>query len=186
MVKKIIIILQNFSWKISPYLFQLISPNNNVYTTRSSQSNKITSFRIRHNFFKDYFFLAVIREWNRGGVYIRNFSSINVFKKKLLKFIRPEPNSNYNIHDTKELKLLTRLRCHWGDHQFWYRFHDCVSPMSSCGQDIEITATFLLHCPNHHCARKTLVSKISQIKWKSSQDRLILQLQRFCFPVTSN
>ena len=70
------------------------------------------SFRIRHNFFKDYFFLAVIREWNRGGVYIRNFSSINVFKKKLLKFIRPEPNSNYNIHDTKELKLLTRLWCH--------------------------------------------------------------------------
>ena len=50
---------------------------------------------------------------------------INVFKKELLKFIRSEPNSIYNIHDTKGLKLLTRLRLvrsYLGDHKFRHIF----------------------------------------------------------------
>ena len=55
-------------------------------------------------FFKDSFFSAVISEWNSLDINIRNTSSINVFKKELLKFIRPEPNSFYNIHDTKTCK----------------------------------------------------------------------------------
>ena len=91
----------------------------NVYAIRSSQSNEISSFKTRHNFFKDSFFPAVISEWNSLNIDIRNSSSINVFKKELLKFIRPEPNSTYNINDTKGLKLLTRLRLgfsHLGDH----------------------------------------------------------------------
>ena len=33
--------------------YPLIQPNNNLYASRSSQSNKIPSFKIRHNFFKD-------------------------------------------------------------------------------------------------------------------------------------
>ena len=80
-------------------------PINNVYATRSSQSNKISSFKTRHNFFKDSFFPAVISEWNSLDVNIRNSSSINVFKKELLKFIRPVPNSTYNINDSKGLTL---------------------------------------------------------------------------------
>ena len=89
-----------------------------------------------------------------------------MFKKELLKFIRPEPNSTYNINDTKGLKLLTRLRLglsHLGDHKFRHNFQDCVSPMCYCGQDIETTTHFLLHCLNHHCARKTLFRKINQV-----------------------
>ena len=35
--------------------------------------------------------------------------------------------------------------------------------MRSCGQDIEATTHFLLHCPDHHCARKTLFHKINQV-----------------------
>ena len=35
--------------------------------------------------------------------------------------------------------------------------------MCYCGQDIETTTHFLLHCPNHHCARKTLIDKINQV-----------------------
>ena len=81
-------------------------------------------------FFKDSFLPAVISEWNSLNIDIWNSSSINVFKKELLKFIRPEPNSTYNINDTKGLKLLTRLRLglsHLGDHKFRHNFQDCVS-----------------------------------------------------------
>ena len=52
---------------------------------------------------------------------------VNVFRKELLKFIRTGPNSNYNINDTKGLKLLTRLRLglsHLGDHKFRHNFQD--------------------------------------------------------------
>ena len=89
-----------------------------------------------------------------------------MFKKELLKFIRPETNSIYNINDTKGLKLLTRLRLglsHLGDHKFRHNFQDCVSPLCYCGQDIEASSHFLLHCPNHHCAMKTLFHKINQV-----------------------
>ena len=155
-----------FHKKCPSYLFQLIPPNNNNYVTRSSQSNKISSFKTRHNFFKDSFFPAVIFERNSLNINIRNSASINVFKKELLKFIRPEPNSTYNINDTKGLKLLRRLRLglsHLGDHKFRHNFQDCVSAMSYCGEDIETTTHFLLHCPSHYCARKTLFGKINQV-----------------------
>ena len=100
------------------------------------------------NFFKDSLFLTVVSERNSLDRNIRNSSSINVFKKESLKFIRPEPNSAYNIHDTKGLKSLTRLRLrfsHLGDHKFRHNFQDCVSPMCSCVQNIETTThVFLL------------------------------------------
>ena len=105
--------------KNSPsYLFQLIPPNNNVYATRSCRSNKILSFKIRHVCFKGYFFPSVISKWNSFDKNIRNSSSIYVFKKELLKFIRPEPNPTYNINDAKGLELLTKLQLglsHLGD-----------------------------------------------------------------------
>ena len=90
-------------------------------------------------------------------------SSINVFKKELLKFIRPGPNLTFDIHDTKGLKLLTRLRLglsHLGDHKFRRNFQDSVCPMCTCGQDIETTTHFFFHCPNHRCQQKSSFSPI--------------------------
>ena len=79
-LRKLCLFYKIFHKKSPSYLFQLIPPNNNVYATRSSQSNKILSFKTRHNFFKDSFFPAVISEWNSLNTNIRNSSSINVFK----------------------------------------------------------------------------------------------------------
>ena len=120
----------------------------------------------RHHFSKDSFFPTVISEWNSFDINIWNSSSINAFKKELLKFIRPEPTSTYNIDDTKYVKLLTRLRfglSHLGDHKFRHNFQDCVSTMCYCSQNIETTTHFLLHCRCHHRARKTLFHKINHV-----------------------
>ena len=165
-LRKLCLFHKIFHEKSPSYLIQLIPPNNNVYATSSSQSNKIPSFKTRHNFFKDSFFPAVTSEWNSLDVNIRNSSPINMFKKELLKFITPVPNSTYNINDSKGLTLLTRLRLgliHLGDHKFRRNFQDCESPMCSCGQDTETSTHFLLHCPNHRCARKTLFHKINKV-----------------------
>ena len=124
-LRKLRLFYKMFHKKSPSYLFQLIPPNINIYATRTSQSNKISSFKTRYNFFKDSFFPAVISEWNRLDMNIRNSSSINVFKKELLKFIRPEPNCTYNINDIKGLKLLTILRLglsHLSDDKFRHNF----------------------------------------------------------------
>ena len=50
-----------------------------------------------------------IAEWNSLNIDIWNSSYINVFKKELLKFIRPEPNSTYNINDNQRIKITYKI-----------------------------------------------------------------------------
>ena len=76
MILKIEALVHNFCefYKIflekSPsYLFQLIPRNSNVYAT-SSESNTSPSFKIRHNFFKDSIFLAVMTDWDNLDINI--------------------------------------------------------------------------------------------------------------------
>ena len=69
------------------------------------KATKSRVFKIQHNFFKDYFIPGVITEWNNLDINIRNYFPMNVFKKKLLKFIRPEPNFTHNIHDYQRIKI---------------------------------------------------------------------------------
>ena len=77
---------------------------------------------------------------------------------------------NYK-HSTNKIKKKTKYKhkqenqkkSHLGAHEFRHNFQDCVSPICYCCQDIETTTHFPLHCPNHHCARKTLFHMINQV-----------------------
>ena len=60
-------------------------------------------------FSKIPFFFSVISEFKSLDINIRNSSYINVFKKELLKFIRPEPNSTYNINDNQRIKITYKI-----------------------------------------------------------------------------
>ena len=55
------------------------------------------------------FFPLVISEWNKFDLEIGNSVSLDVFKKHLLNFIRPNSNNVFNINNPLGLKLLTRL-----------------------------------------------------------------------------
>ena len=59
---------------------------------RSVQKSKFPFIKTKTNFFKNSFFPAVIMEWNKIDVNISTSASVNVFKRIVLKFIRPEPN----------------------------------------------------------------------------------------------
>ena len=64
------------------------------------------------------------------------------------------------------LKLLTRLRIgfsHLKEHKFKHNFQDSVDPLCSCGNDIESTVHFFLHCPNFTTQRRTLLNKLKSI-----------------------
>ena len=49
------------------------------------------------------------------------------------------------------------------DHKFRHTCQDCLNPLCSCGQEIEITSHFLLHCLNCRYERKILSEKINLI-----------------------
>ena len=71
---------------------------------------EIPAIKVKHRFFENSFFLAIITEWNDLDHSLRNAPSINVFKQNVLKFIRLGPNKVFNIYSPHGLKLLTRLR----------------------------------------------------------------------------
>ena len=80
--------------------------------------------------------------------------------------IRSEPNQVLNVDISKGLKFLTRIRfglSHLTDHKFRNNFQDCVNPICSCGQEIETSTRFILHCSNYHCARQTLFEKKAKL-----------------------
>ena len=133
--------------KSPAYLFQLILENKTPYTTRNVQKSQFPFLKTKTNFFKNSFVPAVMLEWNKIDVNIHNSTSCNVFKKVILKFIRPEPNQVFNVDSSEGLKFLTRIRLglsHLADHKFRQNCQDCVNPVCSCGQEIETSTHFLL------------------------------------------
>ena len=62
--------------------------------------------------------------------------------------------------------LFTRLRIgfsHLKEHKFKHNFQDSVDPLRSCGNGIESTVHFFLHCPNFTTQRQTLLNKLKSI-----------------------
>ena len=115
---------------------------------------------------KNSFFPSTITEWNKLDHNIRNSSSFNIFRKSILKFIRPSANSLFNCHNPKGIKFITRLRLglsHLREHKFKHSFQDSLNPFCSCGLDIESTAHFLFHCPTYIIKRRTLLSTLVNI-----------------------
>ena len=129
-------------------------------------SRNIPLFHFKHNFFKNSFFPSVVIELNNLDKSIRNFESLSIFKKTILKFIRPSPNSTYNSFNTKGIKHLTRLRLalsHLRDRKFKHGFLDSLNPICSYGFDIETICHFLLHCPNFINERPLLLNTVSRL-----------------------
>ena len=90
------------------------------------------------------------------------------FESKVLKFIRPKPDSIYNCHNPKEIRLTIRLRLglsHLHQHKFKHSFQDCLNPLSLCGYDVKISSHFLLHCLTHSNERMTFLNKIKNINY---------------------
>ena len=69
------------------YLFNIIPTSVRPYNTRNA--NTILQFKVKHIFFQNSFFPSVVIEWNKLDQNIRNSENLFIFKKKLLKFIRP-------------------------------------------------------------------------------------------------
>ena len=123
--------------------------NYGEYQTRSACQNKVKTLSGRTKAFNSSFYPYSIKEWCTLSEEIRSIVSVNKFKVTILSLIKPKKNSVFAIHDTKGLKLLTRLRLnfsHLNEHKIRHGFKDRVDPMYKCGVETETTPHFLLRC----------------------------------------
>ena len=101
---------------------------------------------------KTLFFPSTAIEWIKLDNNIRYSESVSAFKKQILKFIRPSPNSTFHVHNPHGIKLLTRLRVelrHLREHKFRHNFQDPLDQFCNCGRHTETTIHFFLHCSNY-------------------------------------
>ena len=113
---------------------------------------------------KNSYIPSTIIEWNKLAQDIRNTESYVLFRKHLLSFIIPEANNISNVHNTKGIKLLTRLRVgYFKEHKFRHNFVDAINPLCRCGNFVESTTHFFLHCTHFSNQRLTLINKIKDI-----------------------
>ena len=162
--RKLCTFFKTLKEKSPEYLFNIIPTRNNIHRTRNSHN--IPHLNLKHSFFKYYFFPATIIEWNKLDSNICNLDSYSVFKKRILKFIRPSPNSVFECHNPKGIKLLSRIRLalsHLREHKFKQTFQDTLNPICICGKDIETPCHYLLACPNYDVERNTLLNNSRQI-----------------------
>ena len=113
--------------------------------------------------FNSSFYPYSIKEWCALSEEIGNVVSVNKFKETILSFIRPKENSVFAIHDTKGLKLLTRLSLnfsHLNEHKFRHGFRDTVDPICKYGLETETTLHFLLRCRLYSTIRTELLDDI--------------------------
>ena len=124
------------------YHSKLIPSRSSSYVARNI--HVIPFFKTRHIFYKNYFFPTTIIEWNKLDHNIRNSSSFNIFRKSILKFIRPSANSLFNCHNPKGIKFITRLwlgLSHLREHKFKHSFQDSLNPFYSCGLDVALSSS---------------------------------------------
>ena len=104
---------------------------------------------MKHNYFKNSFFPSTVIEWNKLDLNIRNSKNLTNFKGNILKFTRPSENSVFLCNNPKGIQLLSWLRhglIHLREHKFKHNFQDTFHLICNCGEDIEISCHYLLHC----------------------------------------
>ena len=160
--KKLCCFFKLIKKKSPKYLFNNISTVRSTYRTRNI--GNIPQFNV--SFSRNSYFPSIVTEWNNLGKSIRNSESFSVFKKNILQFIRPSPNSTFNCHNPQGVKLLTRLRIglsHLRDHKFKHSFQDFLNPICNFETDVERTTHYTLHCPLFSDERLILINNIRNI-----------------------
>ena len=121
-------------------------------------------FHCRTESFKNSFFPHTIAAWYSLDPSVLNSNSLEVFKSKLLAFIRPVQRSVYNVFNPQNLEFLTRLRpglSHLNEHRFRHNFKNCINPLCSCS--LEVENTLFLYCQHYSTFCMGPMNKINLI-----------------------
>ena len=106
------------------------------------------------------YFPSAITGWNNLDPHLRKSENVSVFKSNILTFTH---NSVYTCHNPRGTCLVTTLRLglsHLREHKFKHGFQDTLNPLYSCGNDVESTEHFLLHCLQFVNERRTVLTTL--------------------------
>ena len=130
------------------------------------------------------FFPSTIIEWNKLDLSIRKSTSLDTFKSRLLRFVRPLENRVFTCHNHIGIKYLTRIRLgisHFHYHKFKHGFLHAIDPLCSCSTGIENTVHYFLHCPNFSLARNTFLIEIAIVDRSIIDQDDIIIIQTFLY-----
>ena len=140
------------------YLSDIIPSSNWIRTLRNA--NNILLIRVNNNYFTNTFFHS---EYNKFDLSVRNSTSRNIFKGRLLQSVTPLENSVYTycvyvvcVYQNRiRIKCVTRQRLgfiHLCYHKLKHGFLDVIDPLCNCTQQSKImfitssaAPTFQLH-----------------------------------------
>ena len=143
------------------YLYNYVSTVNQSYQTRNA--DKSLHMFCRTEYFANSFFQYTIKEWNNLSPEIRKSVSYEVFKNSLLKFIRPSPNSLFNVFDSLGIKLLTRLRLgfsHLREHKPNHNIQGTINPLCTRSLESELITHFFLRFQSFKNLRKYFMNEL--------------------------
>ena len=151
---------------LSSYLKDYLTPCHNLrtYLTRFLTQKRIKTFpaKTKH---QSSFIPHCAEAWGNLSEERRNINSINTCRSSILNFVRPRENSVFEVHDIKDVKLLTRLRLdfiHLNEHKFRHSFNDVINPMCSCGKESETTQHYLL-CSDFYFTFWSLIYRLELV-----------------------
>ena len=116
--------------------------------------------------YKNSFFSNAISSWNNIITNIEGNLSKSSIKTHILRTIRPNHKSVYDIHDPIGLHYLFQLRTEVSPlqaHKYRHNFCDTPTNNCSCNQGIEDTGHFLFECCNFATHRVSLAVDVTNI-----------------------
>ena len=106
---------------------------------------------------------------------LRGAKSLSIFKKSILKIIRPAKKDIFNIHNREGIGWIFQLRVGLSplkSHKMSHKFADTPVDTCPCTQNAETTHHFLLDCPNFTAHRQELLETIDPILFLNNLDNI--------------
>ena len=122
-------------------------------------TNDLYELSYRNQRFRNSFYPDSVISWNKLSPETRKIDTLKKFKEIILKDIKPEPKSIFNLHDPDGVKYIYQLRVGLSplrEHKNRHNFLDTPCDLCSCGTGTESTEHFLLKCPSYTEPRKDL------------------------------
>ena len=137
MFENVLSFAKNIKNKSPSYLYHLIPKPSTSYSTRNSKNS--SPIKANHSFFKNHFFYPLSQN---GTNQIRIFTLLLI--SNFSEFIRPCPNSTFNVPSSLGLTYLSSLR----EHKLCHNFPDLLNSIRYCGNAIESTKHYIFYCSN--------------------------------------
>ena len=133
------------------------------------------AFRCRTDRYLKSFFPDATRSWNNVITNFDSLPSYDVLKRHLISLTRPIMRSTFDIHNPSHLRYLFQLRVglsHLRHHKKTHGFTDTPSDICLCGNGVEDTLHFFLHCSRYTDHRTLLISNVEVILSSNNLDLL--------------